>query len=79
MLKGVKNKCNYFTKIMFKTYTLFQYYNNNYIPVYHEEIYLLYFSKVDTIILESYRFMEFKDHQGKNYMSNCLVFLGHLD
>jgi hypothetical protein len=24
-----KNKCNYLSKIMFNTYTLFQYYNNN--------------------------------------------------
>jgi hypothetical protein len=34
------------SKIMFKTYTFFQYYNNNYRPIYHVENYLLYFAKL---------------------------------
>jgi hypothetical protein len=34
------------SKIMFKTYTFFQYYNNNYRPIYHVENYLLYLTKL---------------------------------
>ena len=29
-------------KVMIKTYTFFQYYNNNYRPIYHLENYILY-------------------------------------
>jgi len=34
------------SKILFKTYCFFQYYNNNYRPIYHIENYLLYLAKL---------------------------------
>jgi hypothetical protein len=34
------------SEIMVKTYTFFQYYNNNYRPIYHLESYFLYLSSV---------------------------------
>lgn len=39
-------KREHLSKIMFKTYTFFQYYNNNYRPIYHVENYLLYLAKL---------------------------------
>ena len=39
-------KKEHLSKIMFKTYTFFQYYNNNYRPIYHVENYLLYLAKL---------------------------------
>jgi hypothetical protein len=39
-------KREHLSKIMFKTYTFFQYYNNNYRPIYHVENYLLYLVKL---------------------------------
>jgi hypothetical protein len=37
------------SKIMIKTYTFFQYYNNNYRPIYHLENYILYLSSIVNI------------------------------
>ena len=34
------------SNILIKTYTFFQYYNNNYRPIYHVENYLLYLVKL---------------------------------
>ena len=34
------------SKILLKTYCFFQYYNNNYRPIYHVENYLLYLAKL---------------------------------
>ena len=39
-------KREHLSKILIKTYTLFQYYNNNYRPIYHVENYLLYLAKL---------------------------------
>jgi hypothetical protein len=39
-----KLKKEHLSKIMIKTYCFFQYYNNNYRPIYHLENYLLYLS-----------------------------------
>jgi len=39
-------KREHLSKILFKTYTFFQYYNNNYRPIYHVENYLLYLAKL---------------------------------
>ena len=39
-------KKEHLSKILFKTYTFFQYYNNNYRPIYHLENYLLYLAKL---------------------------------
>jgi hypothetical protein len=39
-------KREHLSKIMIKTYTFFQYYNNNYRPIYHVENYLLYLVKL---------------------------------
>ena len=39
-------KKEHLSKILFKTYTFFQYYNNNYRPIYHVENYLLYLAKL---------------------------------
>ena len=43
-LKLIKRE--HLSKILFKTYTFFQYYNNNYRPIYHVEKYLLYLAKL---------------------------------
>jgi hypothetical protein len=42
--KKIKNE--HLSKIMIKTYGFFQYYNNNYRPIYHVENYLLYLAKL---------------------------------
>ena len=34
------------SKILINTYTFFQYYNNNYRPIYHVEKYFLYLAKI---------------------------------
>jgi hypothetical protein len=39
-------KKEHLSKILFKTYTFFQYYNNNYRPIYHVENYFLYLTKL---------------------------------
>ena len=39
-------KREHLSKILFKTYTFFQYYNNNYRPIYHVENYFLYLAKL---------------------------------
>jgi hypothetical protein len=39
-------KKEHLSKILFKTYTFFQYYNNNYRPIYHVENYFLYLAKL---------------------------------
>jgi hypothetical protein len=39
-------KSEHLSKILFKTYTFFQYYNNNYRPIYHVENYFLYLAKL---------------------------------
>ena len=39
-------KKEYLSKIMIRTYTFFQYYNNNYRPIYHVENYMLYLAKL---------------------------------
>ena len=41
-----KIKKEYLSNIMIKTYCFFQYYNNNYRPIYHVENYLLYLAKL---------------------------------
>lgn len=43
-----KNKINtsHLSDVMIKTYCFFQYYNNNYRPIYHLENYLLYLGKI---------------------------------
>ena len=42
--KRIKNE--HLSKIMIRTYGFFQYYNNNYRPIYHVENYLLYLAKL---------------------------------
>ena len=37
------------SKVMIKTYTFFQYYNNNYRPIYHLENYILFLSSIVNI------------------------------
>ena len=39
-------KKEYLSKILIKTYCFFQYYNNNYRPIYHVENYFLYLAKL---------------------------------
>ena len=41
-----KIKKEHFSDILLKTYCFFQYYNNNYRPIYHVENYLLYLAKL---------------------------------
>ena len=41
-----KIKKEHFSNILLKTYCFFQYYNNNYRPIYHVENYLLYLAKL---------------------------------
>lgn len=41
-----KIKSNDISKVMIKTYSFFQYYNNNYRPIYHLENYFLYLTSV---------------------------------
>jgi hypothetical protein len=42
LIKNNKLKSRYLSEIMIKTYCFFQYYNNNYRPIYHLENYLFY-------------------------------------
>ena len=42
LIEKNKIKKEHLSKILFKTYCFFQYYNNNYRPIYHIENYLLY-------------------------------------
>ena len=46
LVKQQKIKNEHFSKILIKTYCFFQYYNNNYRPIYHLENYLFYLSKI---------------------------------
>ena len=39
-------KKEHLSKVLIKTYGFFQYYNNNYRPIYHVENYLLYLAKL---------------------------------
>jgi len=39
-------KCDNLSNVLIKTYTFFQYYNNNYRPIYHVENYFLYLAKI---------------------------------
>ena len=41
-----KIKSEHLSKILIKTYGFFQYYNNNYRPIYHLENYLFYLTKL---------------------------------
>jgi hypothetical protein len=45
LVKERKIKNNDFAKIMIKTYSFFQYYNNNYRPIYHLENYLFFITQ----------------------------------
>ena len=46
LIKENKIEKIHLSKIMIKTYCFFQYYNNNYRPIYHVENYLLYLAKI---------------------------------
>jgi hypothetical protein len=46
LVKQNRIKNEDFAKIMIKTYCFFQYYNNNYRPIYHLENYLFFISKI---------------------------------
>ena len=46
LIEKNKIKEEHLSKILFKTYCFFQYYNNNYRPIYHIENYLLYLAKL---------------------------------
>jgi hypothetical protein len=39
-------KCTHMSELLIKTYTFFQYYNNNYRPIYHLENYLFYITSI---------------------------------
>jgi hypothetical protein len=41
LIKQKKIKQEYISELLVKTYSFFQYYNNNYRPIYHLENYLL--------------------------------------
>ncbi len=45
LVKQNKIKNEHLSDVMIKTYCFFQYYNNNYRPIYHLENYLLYLTK----------------------------------
>lgn len=51
-----QNKINssHHSTILLKTYTFFQYYNNNYRPIYHLEAYLFYLTTLTTHFSEKY-------------------------
>ena len=46
LVEQKKIKKEYLSNILIRTYTFFQYYNNNYRPIYHVENYLLYLAKL---------------------------------
>jgi hypothetical protein len=46
LVKENRIKNEYFSDILIKTYSFFQYYNNNYRPIYHLEKYLFYLIKI---------------------------------
>jgi hypothetical protein len=46
LVEQKKIKKEYLSNILIKTYCFFQYYNNNYRPIYHVENYLLYLAKL---------------------------------
>lgn len=46
LIEQKKIESQQLSKILFKTYCFFQYYNNNYRPIYHIENYLLYLAKI---------------------------------
>ena len=46
LVKENRIKTEYFSDILIKTYSFFQYYNNNYRPIYHLEKYLFYLIKI---------------------------------
>ena len=46
LIEEKKIKKEHLSLIMIKTYTFFQYYNNNYRPIYHLENYILYLAKI---------------------------------
>jgi hypothetical protein len=46
LVEQKKIKKEYLSNILIKTYCFFQYYNNNYRPIYHVESYLLYLAKL---------------------------------
>ena len=46
LMEQKKIKREDLSNILIKTYVFFQYYNNNYRPIYHVENYLLYLAKV---------------------------------
>ena len=46
LIEQKKIKCESYSKILIKTYTFFQYYNNNYRPIYHLENYVLFLTNI---------------------------------
>ncbi len=46
LVKQKRIKKEQLSSILIKTYSFFQYYNNNYRPIYHVENYLLYLAKL---------------------------------
>ncbi len=46
LVKQKHIKKEHMSDILIKTYNFFQYYNNNYRPIYHVENYLLYLAKI---------------------------------
>ena len=46
LIEQKRIKKEYLSEILIKTYCFFQYYNNNYRPIYHVENYLLNLSKM---------------------------------
>jgi len=46
LIEEKKITINQLTNILIKTYNFFQYYNNNYRPIYHLENYLFYLIKI---------------------------------
>jgi hypothetical protein len=46
LIKEKRIKEEYFTDIMKQTYSFFKFYNNNFRPIYHVELYLYYLIKI---------------------------------
>ena len=46
LIKKGKIKSEYISDVLIKTYVFFQYYNNNYRPIYHLENYLFYIATI---------------------------------
>ena len=46
LIEEKKIKMEHLSDVMIKTFVFFQYYNNNYRPIYHVENYLLYLAKL---------------------------------